>query len=80
MGGRKRREEEGELHGFQSRNRFPLVTSDFPQVLKPSASDGHRNEEASPSPGTCCPQFRGGDMCSPQGRKCRLEASLQQGL
>lgn len=69
MGRRKRREEEGELRGFQSRNRFPLLTSDFPQVLKPSASDGCRNEEASPSPGTCCPQFRGGDMCFPQGAK-----------
>ena len=84
-GGRKRREGEGELRGFQSRNRFPLLTSDFPQVLKPSsASDGRRNEEAPPSPGTCCPSSGGGevwDVCFLQAAKtwARGEPSARTG-
>ena len=68
-GGGKEEEGDGELRGFQSRSRFSLLTSDFPQLLKPSASDGRRNEEAPPSPRTCCPSSGGGDVCFLQAAK-----------
>lgn len=81
-GGRKRREEEGELRGFQSRNRFPLLPSDFPQVLKPPASDGRRNGEAPPpTPGYLLSPVQGEETRAfPRVRRCRLQASPQQGL